>query len=75
MNEIDNLYKNIDKAITERCGEVRLYSYENLKNFENEIKSVLEKKANLNDMTSILNCKADVNLTTLALQSKVKINN
>ena len=43
-----------------------------LKNFENEINRVLDKKANLYEITTILNGKADIGSMNVTLQSKVK---
>ena len=71
MNEIDNLYKNIQNEISSRLDEHRSNFSQSIKNFETDISRVLEKKANLYDMTSMLNNKADVMTINMSLQSKV----
>ena len=71
LNDLENLYKNIQNEISTRLDENILSSSQKMKSFETEIVRILEKKANLYDVTSMLNNKADATTTNMSLQSKV----
>ena len=71
MNDLENLYKNLQNEISTRLEENTSIFSHKIKSFETDIGRLLEKKANLYDVTSMLNNKADATSTNMSLQSKV----
>jgi hypothetical protein len=71
LNDLENLYKNIQNEMSSRLDENSASVSQNMKSFEVEIQRILEKKANLYEITSILNNKADAATTNMTIQSKV----
>jgi len=72
-NDLENVYKNLQKESLERADETMANTNKIIKNLENDISRALDKKSNLYDITSILNNKADSSTTNMQLQSKVSI--
>jgi len=58
-NDLENVYKNLQKESLERADETMANTNKIIKNLENDISRALDKKSNLYDITSILNNKAD----------------
>ena len=67
---LDNLYKTLLREINEKNDDAKNIVNKALKNFENDIFKLLDKKANQFDVTNALNSKADFGVTQIALQSK-----
>ena len=71
MNDLENLFKNIQNEVSTRLEETTSSVSQNLKSFETDITRILDKKANLYEVTSMLNNKADAATTNMNIQSKV----
>lgn len=73
MDELENLFKNIQKEILDRADENRNNVNQALKNFETDITRALEKKANMYEITTLLNNKADSVSTNMAINSRASL--
>lgn len=74
MNDLENLFKNIQNEIQERIEIVTSLNNQQLKSVENDFNRLLDKKANLYEVTTMLNGKADIGSMNVTLQSKVNLN-
>lgn len=69
--DLENIFKNIQKEISDKSEDNRITINQTLKSFENDIQRALEKKANMYEVTTLLNSKADAASTNLSVQNKV----
>ena len=70
-DELNNMYKTIENNVNNKIIDSQNYMCEYIKNFDNDIKICLDKKANINEMNSLLNNKADINTIRVELDRKL----
>ncbi len=71
--DLENIFKNIQKEISDKSEDNRININQTLKSFESDIQRALEKKANMYEVTTLLNSKADAASTNLTVQNKVGV--
>lgn len=75
MNEIkmnvDTMLTEYEKKIDDKLNDIHQYTQEYIKNFDNDITLLLDKKANLSEMNQLLSAKADSSLINSLLDNKV----
>ena len=74
FNDLDNLYKSIKTEMKNKIDEIKIYTQEYIKSFDNDIQISLDKKANLSEITPLINNKADIREISLILDSKLDKN-
>ncbi len=73
MKDLENLFKNIQKELSDQAEDTRQTVNQTLKVFEGDMTRVLDKKANLFEITTLINSKADAGSINLSIGNKVNI--
>ena len=73
MNDLESLFKNIQKDTFDKTEENKHFLNQSLRNFENDIDRALEKKVNSTDLNQMLSNKADAIAFNIAIQNKANI--
>ena len=75
MNEIkmnvDTILTEFEKKIDDKLNDIHQYTQEYIKNFDNDITLLLDKKANLSEMNQLLSAKADSSMINSLLDNKL----